>query len=187
MLRVEAREGRLAWSPIELTVDDMNGEQETWDRLQSLFEQAIHVESKQRPAFLEQACGEDDWLRNEVESLLNSFHPAEKELDMSPVPNILSHVTEMEIRHDAIPGYEIHREIRRGGQGIVCRAVQLATGREVALKIMLDGPFASRGQPTAIRTGSRTRQQFASLEYCGDLRSWNRGWTVLLRDGLHPW
>ncbi len=50
------------------------------------------------------------------------------------------------IQPDAVPGYEILGEIRRGAQGIVYRATQLATKRTVALKVMLHGPFASRRQ-----------------------------------------
>ena len=44
---------------------------------------------------------------------------------------------------DSIPGYQIVREIHRGGQGVVYEAVQLSTRRTVAVKIMLEGPFAS--------------------------------------------
>lgn len=42
-----------------------------------------------------------------------------------------------------IQGYEIRREIHRGGQGIVYQARQLATRRDVAIKVMKQGPFAT--------------------------------------------
>ncbi len=43
---------------------------------------------------------------------------------------------------DALPGYEILGEIHRGGQGVVYEAMQKATRRRVAIKIMREGPFA---------------------------------------------
>jgi tetratricopeptide (TPR) repeat protein len=42
-----------------------------------------------------------------------------------------------------IPGFEIRGEIHRGGQGVVWRALQRSTRREVALKTLLSGSFAS--------------------------------------------
>ena len=42
-----------------------------------------------------------------------------------------------------IPGYEILGEIHRGGQGVVFRARQIATKREVAIKMPLAGSFVS--------------------------------------------
>ncbi len=41
-----------------------------------------------------------------------------------------------------LPGYEFIREIHRGGQGVVYLALQRATHRRVAIKIMKEGPFA---------------------------------------------
>ncbi|MEI7658185.1 MAG: serine/threonine-protein kinase [Phycisphaerae bacterium] len=41
----------------------------------------------------------------------------------------------------SIPGYELLGEIHRGGQGVVFRARQIATKREVAIKLPLAGSF----------------------------------------------
>ncbi|HEY3246105.1 MAG TPA: hypothetical protein VGM03_22405 [Phycisphaerae bacterium] len=43
---------------------------------------------------------------------------------------------------DSFPGYTILREIHRGRQGVVCQAIQKATKRKVAIKVMREGPFA---------------------------------------------
>ena len=42
-----------------------------------------------------------------------------------------------------VPGYEIVHEIHRGGQGVVYLARQRSTKRDVAIKVMKQGPFAT--------------------------------------------
>ncbi len=42
-----------------------------------------------------------------------------------------------------INGYELVREIQRGGQAAVFLAIQKSTGRRVALKLIFNGPYAS--------------------------------------------
>lgn len=39
------------------------------------------------------------------------------------------------------PGYDVVREIHRGGQGVVYLAIQRTTKRKVAIKVLHDGPF----------------------------------------------
>src|SRR5262245_56820111 len=44
---------------------------------------------------------------------------------------------------DTFPGYQLVREIHRGGQGIVYQALHKGTRRKVAIKVMKEGPFVS--------------------------------------------
>ncbi len=45
----------------------------------------------------------------------------------------------------SFPGYELERELHRGGQGVVYLATQQATQRKVAIKVTREGPFGSLG------------------------------------------
>ncbi|MFZ4575197.1 MAG: serine/threonine-protein kinase, partial [Phycisphaerales bacterium] len=45
-----------------------------------------------------------------------------------------------------LPGYEVLDEIHRGGQGVVYRGVQTATGRRVAIKVLLRGVMSTERQ-----------------------------------------
>ena len=44
---------------------------------------------------------------------------------------------------DDFPGYRLIAELSRGGQGVVYRAYQLGTKRDVAIKVLLDGKYAA--------------------------------------------
>ena len=61
-----------------------------------------------------------------------------------------------------IQGYDLIEEIGRGGMGVVYKALQVATKRNVAVKVMLAGPFAS---PKAQRRFDREVQLAARLRH----------------------
>ena len=80
---------------------------------------------------------------------------------------------------DSIEGYELLREIHRGGQGVVYKAVQKATKRTVALKVLLEGPYAS---PRQRHRFEREIDLVASLQHPNIVTVYDSGVT---HDGRH--
>ncbi len=61
-----------------------------------------------------------------------------------------------------IEGYDHLREIHRGGQGVVYQAIQRSTKRKVAIKVLLEGPYASK---SARRRFEREIELVAQLKH----------------------
>ena len=79
----------------------------------------------------------------------------------------------------AIEGYEVLEELHRGGQGVVFRAIQQHAKREVAIKVLLEGPYAS---PTARRRFEREIELAARLEHPNIVTVFHSGRTADGRD-----
>ncbi len=61
----------------------------------------------------------------------------------------------------SLPGYELIQMLHRGGQGVVYHAIQVSTGREVAIKLLRHG-LAS--------TGEELTRQWREVQVLGQLR-----------------
>jgi len=66
-----------------------------------------------------------------------------------------------------ITGYKVLKELGRGGMGVVYKALQLSTKREVALKVISAGPFASN---SARRRFDREVELAARLQHAHIVR-----------------
>ncbi len=73
-----------------------------------------------------------------------------------------------------IPGYEVLRELSRGGQGVVYQAIQKSTQRKVAVKVLLEGPYAS---PHARRRFEREVELVSHLKHPNIIAVFDSGTT----------
>jgi serine/threonine protein kinase len=80
---------------------------------------------------------------------------------------------------DSFPGYTIIREVHRGGQGVVYQALQQSTKRRVAIKVLLEGPYASE---KTRRRFEREIELVASLKHPNIIEVFHSGITT---DGRH--
>src|SRR6185503_15868382 len=111
---------------------------ERWQQVKEIFDSAIKYLPEHRNIFLSQACGGDNELRSEVESLITSH---EKEGSFIDEPayyaaaELLANEKELPTG-DAIGNYEVLSFISRGGMGEVYLAQDKRLTRKVALKLL---------------------------------------------------
>ena len=91
---------------------------EKWDQVKELFTLALERDPEERSSFLRQACGDDDSLRTEIESLLSSFDGAATFLEDCPAADLMSAQSHA-IAGRRMGAYRIVREIGQGGMAVV--------------------------------------------------------------------
>src|SRR5215831_10974509 len=132
---------------------------ERWQRVEKLYHAALALPASERPAFLREACGDDDVLRQDVESLL--AQPASDPSFLgTPAVAMAVHAA---LRPGASVGpYEIIGAIDAGGMGEVYRAHDPHLGRDVAIKIL---PAMFSSDPGRLERFEREAHVLASLSH----------------------
>lgn len=109
-----------------------------WERVESLFHEALRLAPEQREAFLEQVRDADPSLYNEISSLLSHYRSEDDLLEKMGVPPLNSAEPARPAFNsgDHLGPYEILSLAGRGGMGEVYAARDHKLGRKVALKIL---------------------------------------------------
>lgn len=117
------------------------------ERVAELFEGARKLQPDARRAWLAQACGADEALRDEVLALLREHDADSSALEPGPDAALLRRWLDATVSEDdesgpppfEIPGFRILRRIGLGAQGTVFEAEQQRPRRTVALKVLRPG------------------------------------------------
>ena len=112
---------------------------EKWFKAKEIFEAALNRSVEERPKFLFEACGQDNSLLSEVESLLESISHADNFLETPFAPE-LAEVIQSQTRllecGTNLSHYEIIEQIGEGGMSEVYLAKDMNLNRKVALKLL---------------------------------------------------
>ena len=128
------------------------------DQEERIFDAAIRLPSRDRPRFLDGACGDDDALRARVEELLRYAESADStddlagqirdlrisaesdrerrhrsQADLERWREFLEHLRSRGPAHDR---YEMKGEIARGGMGVIHRVYDRVLERPLAMKVL---------------------------------------------------
>ena len=133
-----------------------------WLRLKEVFAGARALPRERRPAYLAEACGDNEALRQEVESLLSSNEHAKSFLETPAAAQVQDAFAAINLEGQRIGSYQIEARIGAGGMGEVYRARDTKLNRHVAIKVRLP---AVANDPDRLARFSREAQLLAALNH----------------------
>lgn len=109
-----------------------------WQKVQTIFHDAVVLPPAEQTAFLRNRCGEDQELLSQVLAMLQQDAGGDSLLDRG-----LSQAVQKALAHDAIPTkqigpYRIVKLLGEGGMGVVYLADRKDVGSQVAIKVLRD-------------------------------------------------
>lgn len=134
--------------------------------LEDIFQHAADLSGQARSSYVLSRCAGDDELKREVEALLHELDTGTRGVlaaqavpmpDFGPPRNIA--------------GFQIVRELGRGGMGVVYQAIQQSPRRAVALKVMRWDAIT----PAGVRRFAREAEVLGQLKHPGIAQIYQAG------------
>jgi len=149
---------------------------ERWQQVEKIFNEALEQNPNDRAVFLDNACGEDAWLRQKVETLIRSDEAAGSFLESSAFAagaSESSNAPHSFIGRSLGP-YEIKMHVGSGGMGDVYRARDTKLRRDVAIKILppefsRDPERVARFQREAVALAALNHPNIAAIHDLEDI------------------
>lgn len=110
-----------------------------WARVKPLFEAARSLSADSQGAFLADACGPDQGLRRELDSLLAAYNRAERFLEAPAAQTTPGGLPSGLLAGRRLGPYELTSLVAAGGMGEVYAALDTRLGRQVAVKVLTGG------------------------------------------------